>query len=108
MLGILSLLWIPIYNNFNAKPLHNSYQAQIVGEQISRKIFPDIDYQRYLVKSEFDEVSNNYIISFVNSSISSQDLDNEFTKSTVIMGGGGPEIRLDKATGKILDWGLQK
>lgn len=45
MLGLLLLLWIPKYNNFDARPLHTLSQAEIVGEQISRKIFPDIDYQ---------------------------------------------------------------
>lgn len=108
MLGLLSLLWIPKYNNFDAKPLHNLYQAQTVGEKISRKIFPNVNYKQYVIKSEFDSNSNSYIISFVLPSIPSQDLGSEFIKSTVIMGGGGPEIHLDKATGKITHWGLQK
>lgn len=108
MLGLLLLLWIPKYNNFDARPLHTLSQAEIVGEQISRKIFPDIDYQQYEVKSEFDSISNNYIISFVHPKVPSQDLGNGLIRSTAIMGGGGPEIHLDKATGKIVSWGLQK
>ena len=98
MLGLLLLLWIPKYNNFDARPLHTLSQAEIVGEQISRKIF----------KSEFDSISNNYIISFVHPKVPSQDLGNGLIRSTAIMGGGGPEIHLDKATGKIVSWGLQK
>lgn len=108
MLGLLSLLWIPIYNSFDAKPLDTLSQAEIVGEQISRKIFPDIDYRQYEVQSEFDSISNNYIISFVYPKIPTQDLGDGFIRSTAIMGGGGPSIHLDKSTGKIVSWGLQK
>lgn len=32
MLGLLSLFWIPKYNNFDAMPLQTLSQAEIVGK----------------------------------------------------------------------------
>ncbi len=109
MFGILSaFLWIQKYNVFDARPINSVIQARNVGENIARTVFPQVDYEGYEVTSKFDSFSNRYIVAFGHQHIESVDSETGLIRSICEMGGGGPEIHLDKHTGKIVSWGLQK
>lgn len=109
MFGILSaFLWIQKYNMFDARPVNSVVQARNVGESIAQTVFPSVDYEKYELKSKYDSSSNSYIISYGIPKSESIDSETGLIRSIHTLGGGGPEIHIDRNTGKIVSWGLQK
>ena len=101
-------LWVQMYNVFSSEPINSAEKAKELGEYIVHKLIDGIvDFSRYPNIRVTDYVEE-WCIAFSLPRVPERDFGNGFFKSRAMFGGGGPEIHLDKNTGKIVRWGLQK
>ena len=102
-------------NIFNAKPVNSEEQARELGEYIAHGLYDGIvDFNRY-EPPRVDLDGDNYSVSYPLHPVVQRLLDfvpllpGESRERLVYpLGGGGPAIVLDRATGKIVEWRLQK
>lgn len=111
-------LSVQTYNLFSAKPIDTKEKAIEVGEYMAHKLYDGtnwVDFSRYEETpqvSESDEVysvwyrphAKKEIIPDCISLPEGQPRERWYYP----IGGGGPYIDIEKSTGKIIDFGLQK
>lgn len=107
--------WIKIYNTLYAKPVESKEQAKEVGEYIAHKFFPDIDYNKYEPAKVSDYEDGYYSVAYILPPRIEKlpdfvPLEEGEPREHLVYpkGGGGPRVIIEKSTGKIILWGLQK
>ena len=106
------------YNIFSAKPVNSEEEARQIGEYLAHKLYDGsnlVDFGRYEKVPQVDDDGEMYSVWYrlyprryiVPNHIP---LPNGEPRERLeySLGGGGPQIEIEKSTGKILDWGLQK
>lgn len=106
-------LWVQTYNIFSAKPVQSKEDAKIVGEYIAHKLYDGIssvDFSKYEKTPRINESEEIYSVWYrPNPRKYIAIVDGEFKEEMGYPdGGGGPCIKIEKSTGKIVSWGLQK
>ena len=106
-------LWVQTYNLFSAKPVNSEEEARMVGEYIAHKLYDGtdfVDFSRYEEKPQVSEGDEIYSVWYrPNPRKYVTIVDGEFKEEIGYPdGGGGPCIKIEKSTGKILSWKLQK
>ena len=111
-------LWVQAYNPFSAKPVNSEEEARMVGEYVAHKLYNGtdlVDFSKYEEVPQIEDNGDTYAVFYSLPPVKYTLPDyvpifeGESRERWVTpLGGGGPTITIDKATGKILDWGLQK
>lgn len=106
-------LWVQTYNLFSAKPIESKEYARIVGEHIAHKLYEGtspVDFSKYEKTPQVNEKDEIYSVWYrPNPRKYITIVDGEFKEEIGYPdGGGGPCIKIEKSTGKILSWKLQK
>ena len=106
-------LKVQIYNSFSAKPVNSEEEARIIGEHIAHKLYDGtdlVDFSKYEETPRIDDNGDTYAVFYSLPPVKYTLPDyvpvpkGEFREKWVTpLGGGGPTIMIDKATGKILD-----
>ena len=106
-------LWVQAYNIFSAKPVNSREDAVVVGEHIAHKLYGEngsVDFSKYEKMPQVRENDELYSVWYrPNPRKYIAIVDGEFKEEMGYPdGGGGPCIKIEKSTGKIVSWGLQK
>ena len=101
------------YNIFSAKPVNSEEEARQIGEYLAHKLYDGsnlVDFGRYEKVPQVSEDDKIYFVWYrPNLRKYITIVDGKFKEEMGYPdGGGGPCIKIEKSTGKILDWGLQK
>lgn len=111
----INYVWTKIYNTLYVKPVKSEQEAREIGEYIAHGLFPDIDYSRYESAKVLDYGDGYYSITYllpprIEKLPDFVPLKEGETRERLVYakGGGGPEIIIEKETGKIVLFNLQK
>ena len=111
-------LQVQVYNLFSAKPVKSEEEARELGERIAHQLYDGtewVDFNRYEKTPRVSDNGNIYSIYY--SRLPKKYIvpdhvplpEGEPRERLVYpSGGGGPWIKIEKSTGKIILWGLQK
>lgn len=95
------------FMNLTSTPVTTRQQAILIGTKAAHAIYSSIvDFDQLSVAKVKDE-GDNWCVWFTKPPIPPVVEENGFIKCTAHLG-GGPEIYIDKATGKIVGWKLFK
>jgi len=93
--------------NLTSTPVTTQQQAILVGTKAAHTIYSGIvDFNR-LSFTKIEDMGDEWYVWFTEPPIAPTTEENGFIKCTARLG-GGPEIRINKATGKIIEWRLTK
>ncbi len=112
------VLWVQTYNLIFAKPVESEEKALEVGKFIAHQLYDGtnlVDFDKYEETPQVYDDGKIYSVcySLLNKNRIIPDHvslpeGNSIEHVVYTLGGGGPCIEIEKATGKILDWKLQK
>lgn len=111
-------LWVQTYNLFSAKPVKSEVEARKIGEYVAHKLYDGTDLVDFSKNEEIPKISDNggtYTISYsllpvkytLPAHVPISEVESR-ERCVTPLGGGGPSIKIEKSTGKILGWKLQK
>lgn len=111
-------LWVQTYNLIFAKPVESEEEARKLGERIAHQLYDGtslVDFDKYEEIPKVYDDGKIYSICYsllnkkriIPDHVSLPERD-PIEHVVYTLGGGGPCIEIEKATGKILDWKLQK
>lgn len=111
----INYAWTKMYNMLYAKPIKSEQEAKEVGEYIAHEFFPDIDYSKYQPAKVSDYGDGYYSVAYLQPPRIKKlpdfvPLKEGQTREILVpvKGGGGPEVIIEKETGKIILCCLQK
>lgn len=112
------IFWVQTYNLIFAKPVESKEKALEVGEFVAHQLYDGtglVNFDRY---EEIPKVSDDGDIYTVYYRLPPKRCiipdhvplpeGEPRERSMYTLGGGGPEIHIEKSTGKILEWRLAK
>lgn len=109
------IFWVQTYNLIFAKPVESKEKALDVGEFVAHQLYDGtdlVDFDKYEVTPKVSDEGDIYIVYYrlipkISDHVS---LPKEEAKERSVhyLGGGGPEIHIEKSTGKVLEWKLAK
>lgn len=103
----MGTLWVDTYNAFRSHSVSTAREAQRLGEYAAHKLYDGhFDFNSFPVV-RVDDNGNEWHIWFSHAPIPPVDMGNGLVHCTFYLS-GGPEIHIDKATGRITSWGLYK
>ncbi len=107
MMSPKGTLWIDAYNAFRSRSVSTPGEAQRLGELVAHKMYSEVvDFNRLSV-THVEDSGTEWEVWFSEPPIPPVDMGNGFVHCTFYLG-GGPQICINKATGKITSWGLYK
>lgn len=101
--GIVNVVWI----NWNATPINTREAAVELGTRVAHSLYSSVvDFDYYSV-AKVKDMGEEWRVCFGAPPIPPVDMGNGFFRCTAILG-AGPEIRINKSTGKVTSCMLQK
>lgn len=113
-----TVFWVQTYNLIFAKPVESKEKALEVGEFVAHQLYDGtslVNFDKYEEIPKVSDEGDTYIVYYRVPSKKCAISDHAslpegelIERSKHTLGGGGPEIHIEKSTGKILEWKLAK
>lgn len=104
------IFWVQTYNLIFAKSVECKEKALDVGEFVAHQLYDGtdlVDFDKYKETPKVSDIVYYRLIPKISDHVSLPKEEAE-EHSAYYLGGGGPEIHIEKSTGKVLEWKLAK
>lgn len=112
------IFWVQTYNLIFAKPVESKEKALELGEFVAHQLYDGtglVDFDKYEETPRVSDEGDIYKVCYrllpkrlvIPNHVPLPEGE-PIEHSMHILGGGGPEIHIEKSTGKILEWRLAK